>query len=363
MTARVFSTQSFTDAWSTQFAQVVAAAAGKDGRLSRAEAATISGRADLGRVFADDVQSFFGTSNLKSVAVSTLVKGQTAQLRAEVAQAAGADGRLSRSDAAKLSPQFRDDFLAMRAVPATPSSGDRPTPELQADVREEALRAFDSSTAQKLDPVPPALKSSRPLQTGIAHVPSSTTFDTYVVKGVIYAQRKGGDPTLDGYYQIGEVPPRGTGRADLRSQIDSITDGLDLMSESDATVHFVLGENIGQQAITPDLVRQELGAVHDTLGPTVFGYKDTDFVKLADRTTVETRDAKAFLDQQATTSDPDDPVAFEQARKWSALRTVLEQNLTDLQLYRFGDTSISVMIVGRTKNGDLAGVLSGVVET
>ena len=32
-------------------------------------------------------------------------------------------------------------------------------------------------------------------------------------------------------------------------------------------------------------------------------------------------------------------------------------------MYRFGDINISTFIVGRTKTGELAGLLTGVVET
>lgn len=54
---------------------------------------------------------------------------------------------------------------------------------------------------------------------------------------------------------------------------------------------------------------------------------------------------------------------MDQARRFGELTTLLESQLTDMTVVRFGDVNISTFIVGRTKNGELAGILTGQVET
>lgn len=268
MTVR-FTPKSFADAFTTGFTKAVTDAAGKDGRLTKAEAQKIAGP------FTDDALSFFEASGQKSVSVSKLIGQQRDAVLASATAAAGADGQLSATDAQKLAPQYRDDFQVLRAGPTS---------------------------------------------TG---------------------------PSL----------------ADLKAKIDAATDGLWLTSESNAKVEFVSAAGIGSQPITEALVRSTLAAQHDALGPDLYGSHDASFVKLADRSLDRQSDGKAWLDRQATNFDPNDPASVAQAQKWAALRDTLTANLSDLQVFRFGSVNITTLVIGRTTQGDLAGVLSAVVET
>ena len=72
---------------------------------------------------------------------------------------------------------------------------------------------------------------------------------------------------------------------------------------------------------------------------------------------------KDFLDDRATNVDPNDPASIAQGKRFAELKAVLESQLTDLKVYRFGTISISTFIVGRTSTGELAGLLTGQVET
>jgi len=361
MAIRCGTPKSFADAFTTDFTKVVNEAAGKDGRLSKSEAARIATRPDGGKVFADDALSFFEQSGQKSVAAAKLIGLEHDAALAEATVAAGHDGKLSKADAQKLPAYFRDDFSALRVGPLTSS---RTPAELAADVTEAALRSFDAGTATKLSGPPAALRGLNPVASGVAHDASGTRLDVYVAGDTIYASRASDTPSpLVGFYRVGQVPAEGTGRAALRSAVDAATQDLWLTSESDARVRFVLGEDIGQAPITEALVRSKLGGAHDTLGPSLYGYQDSEFVKLADRTAEPVGDGKAWLDARASNFDPNDPASVAQAQQWGQLRDVLEQNLTDLQVFRFGTINITTLVVGRTAAGDLAGVLSAVVET
>lgn len=268
------SPKTFAQAWSTQFAQVVTAAAGRDGRLSRAEAARLAAQPDTA-VFADNAWEPFASGQQSISARKLIAQGQAAALAAAT-RAAGADGRLSEADFARLPSLFGADALALRGA-------------------------------------------------------------------------------------TGSGP--GGSLSELKRQVDAATDGMWLISESDAHVAFMDGGNIGDRPITEALIRERLGATHDALRPDIYGFHDDQFVPLADRTAEPVRDAHAFLAHRSQPGDPSDPYSVAQARKWAQLAQVLESNLTDLQLYRFGTVDISVMLVGRTADGELTGVMSAVVET
>jgi hypothetical protein len=271
------SPKTFADAWSTRFAEVVTVAAGKDGRLSRAEAARLSAQPATA-VFADNAWEPFAASGQKTISARKLVaQGQAAALAAAT-RAAGPDGRLSAADLRRLPALFGADAFELRAMQAT-------------------------------------------------------------------------------------VPTPGDSLNELKRQVDAATSGLWLTSESDAHVAFIRGGAIGSQPITEALVREQLGAAHDQLGPDIYGSHNNHFIPLADRTAEPVRDAHAFLARRSQPGDPSDPASVAQAQQWAQLSQVLESNLTDLQLYRFGTVDISVMLVGRTADGELTGVMSAVVET
>ena len=52
-----------------------------------------------------------------------------------------------------------------------------------------------------------------------------------------------------------------------------------------------------------------------------------------------------------------------EAERFRQLKRLLEDNLTDLQVARFGKTRIDIYVVGFDKDGDLAGIKTKAVET
>ncbi|MEH2278383.1 MAG: nuclease A inhibitor family protein [Nostoc sp.] len=50
-------------------------------------------------------------------------------------------------------------------------------------------------------------------------------------------------------------------------------------------------------------------------------------------------------------------------QKFQTLVQTLKDNLSDINVYRVGQINIDTYIIGQTKNGDLAGVVTKLVET
>ncbi len=58
-----------------------------------------------------------------------------------------------------------------------------------------------------------------------------------------------------------------------------------------------------------------------------------------------------------------DAFAAEYAGKWKALSEGVGQNLSDLKLFRFGTVEATYVLVGRARSGELAGFMTGAIET
>ena len=85
-------------------------------------------------------------------------------------------------------------------------------------------------------------------------------------------------------------------------------------------------------------------------------------------------DTTASLDNMAAVDDPADPASVEIAAAFSKVKKLVEDNLTDLRLVKVGpkaaDGSLAddnglynYLVVGKTRDGQLAGVSFGSVET
>ncbi len=272
--------RTFTETWSTDFKTAVTKAAGKDGRLTMAEAQKLAARPDADKVFADNAINYLKATGKQSVSVEILAASAKAYAQRAAEVAAGPDGKLSLADGAKLPADLKEDFFMLRgkAVPGT-------TP-----------------------------------------------------------------------------PVSGSALAAAKAALETATTDLWMPSETDAKFKFLTGTQLNGAPITVDLVRAQLSAQHDAMLPDVM-YVDPARASLAGKTQVEERPAAEFLTNLATNVDPNDPASIAQGQRFAQLKTVLESQLTDLKVYRFGEIEISTFIVGRTRTGELAGLLTGVVET
>lgn len=154
----------------------------------------------------------------------------------------------------------------------------------------------------------------------------------------------------------------------LRKAVEKATEGLVFISEGDAQVLFVGAPGSQVTEVTPEAVVALLSAQHD--GRTDLYLGSTGPLAPLDGRPVEVRDAGSFFANRVQPSDPEDKTSVRYARQWRELQKVLTQELQDLRVIRFGDPEwgtmsggISVFIVGRTAAGELAGVLTGSVET
>lgn len=275
------SVRTFTETWSTDFKEAVKKAAGTDGRLTMSEAQKLSQRSDADKVFADNAINYLKATGKQSVSVEVLATSAKAYAQRQAELAAGPDGKLSLADGAKLPSDLRDDFFMLRG------------------------------------------KS----------VPATTT------------------------------PSTGTSvMPEVKAKLEAAVTDLWMPSETDAKFKFLGGTQLNGAPITPALVRAQLTAQHDAVLADVM-YVDPHEIPLASKTHVEERDAAAFLDQLATNYDPADTVSAANAASFAKLKTALQAELTDLKVYRFGEIAISTFIVGRTKTGELAALLTGQVET
>jgi hypothetical protein len=78
---------------------------------------------------------------------------------------------------------------------------------------------------------------------------------------------------------------------------------------------------------------------------------------------VETKTAADFFRVAASDAEWKNAEQLAAARRFQALLSLLEQNLTDLKVFRVGDINLPVYIAGRGASGHWLGVSTRVVET
>jgi hypothetical protein len=108
------SPQEFAKTWTRGFARAVREAAGRDGRLSRSEGAQIAARTDGLSVYADNVENFFEETGQKSVAVEKLIGTGHNYAEAQAERVGGDNQRVSLLEARMLPADLRTEFFALR---------------------------------------------------------------------------------------------------------------------------------------------------------------------------------------------------------------------------------------------------------
>jgi hypothetical protein len=274
--------------------------------------------------------------------VRTFTETWSNDFKDAVTRAAGKNGKLSAAEVKKLAASTGPDkMFADTAAQLLKAAGNhaQPIETIVASARAYAQRAAEAAAG-------PDKKIS--LADG-AKLPKDLVEDFFLLRG-----RAAPSTT-----PVTPAPAAGLPMAELKTKVEAAVNGLWLTSESDAKLKFLTGTQLNGAAITPAIVRSQLGAQHDAvMGDVMYG-----MTPLASRSETEVRSASAFLTQLATPMDPADPDSVASAAKFAELKKLLQDNLTDLQVIRFGTINISTFIVGRTASGELAGVLSGQVET
>lgn len=275
--------------------------------------------------------------------VRTFTETWSADFKEAVTKAAGKNGKLSTAEVKKLAASTGPDkMFADTAAQLLKAAGNhaQPIEAIVAQAKAYAQRAAEAAAG-------PDKKIS--LADG-AKLPKDLVEDFFTLRGRPAPSTTPVTPT---------PTTSGLPVGELKTKVEAAVNGLWLTSESDAKIKFLTGTQLNGAAITPAIVRSQLTAQHDAvMSDVMYG-----MTPLASRSQTEVRSANAFLTQLATPMDPADPDSVASAAKFAELKKLLEENLTDLQVIRFGRINISTFIVGRTAAGELAGVLSGQVET
>ncbi len=274
--------------------------------------------------------------------VKTFTETWSADFKDAVTKAAGKNGKLSVSEAKKLAASATPDkMFADTALNLLKAAGNTAQ---SIDSLVSSAKAY----AQRAAEVAAGADKKLSLEDG-AKLPKDLVEDFFLLRG-----KPVPSTTTPVTPSSGGLP-----LAQLGPALETAVAGLWVTSESDAKLKFLSGAQLGGAAISPALVRAQLRAQHDVLMPDVmYGASP-----LASRTKTEQRSANAFLAKLATPMDPGDPASVASAQRFAQLKTLLQANLTDLTVIRFGSRNISTFIVGRTASGELAGLLTGQVET
>lgn len=128
----------------------------------------------------------------------------------------------------------------------------------------------------------------------------------------------------------------------LKSKLDLVLGTVRWPSESLETIHAV---SLGRARTMPSAA-----SLLERLGE-------------SSGTKIELHNFEEVFTHLIEADDFGDPAAIERKQKLAELRDLLKQELSDLQVYRVGQIDMDVFILGRTKAGELAGVMTSVVET
>jgi Nuclease A inhibitor-like protein len=86
-------------------------------------------------------------------------------------------------------------------------------------------------------------------------------------------------------------------------------------------------------------------------------------LNLEESTPIETQNFNQFFEYVTEYQDWHSPEEKQIVRKFRELVEGLEQNLTDLEVYRIGESQIDAYVVGKTKLGNWAGIKTKLIET
>jgi hypothetical protein len=274
----------------------------------------------------------------KPPTVQKFVETWSADFKEAVKKAAGPDGKLTSAEAKKLARSPLDErMFADTAVNYFKTTGKK---SVSVEVIAEEMKAY----AQRAATAAAGADGTLSLEDG-KKLPTDLKEDFFVLRGNATVA------PLD-------VPASASMKA-ARTALLAATKDLLMPSETDAKFGFLTGKQLNGAPITEGVLRQQLSGQHDAVLPHLMPGSG----KLSTKRQVEVRDASAFFQHIIDGADPADPASMANATRFAALKQTIDAHLTDVKVYRFGTISISTMIVGRTKDGELAALLTGQVET
>jgi hypothetical protein len=132
-------------------------------------------------------------------------------------------------------------------------------------------------------------------------------------------------------------------RSTITEILRSASADLLFLSESESPFEVFLWELPADAQIAPEMIIDRTGVPIDTL--------------------IEFTDLTSFFAVATTPQDWHGAAEIEMVNRYQNLVRVLQENLTDIQVVRVGEINIDVYIVGKTSDGNLAGLKTNVVET
>ncbi len=130
-------------------------------------------------------------------------------------------------------------------------------------------------------------------------------------------------------------------KVNLSEEIKRAAEGLWYISETDAEIFPFTGSKA--DSVTKENLLKQIGKPTDApVEERGFDEMFARFIKIQDW----------FGDEEKAT-----------AEKFAALKSLLEKNLTDLQVFKVGDIERDIYFVGLDKEGNLAGIQTKAVET
>jgi len=130
--------------------------------------------------------------------------------------------------------------------------------------------------------------------------------------------------------------------------LEEATRGLLFMSESDYPFEVVRWEGI--EEVTPEYLRRVAG-------------QDATAAAAGAAAPVEERTVAEFFRVAAGEQEWKGEADIALAKRYQSLVRLLEENLTDVKVYRVGEINIGVYVVGRSAEGNWLGVSTQLVET
>ncbi|MDY6897934.1 MAG: nuclease A inhibitor family protein [Cyanobacteriota bacterium] len=80
-------------------------------------------------------------------------------------------------------------------------------------------------------------------------------------------------------------------------------------------------------------------------------------------TTIEVRELDKFFSQATAESDWYNDEEMAECKRYRELVNLLKTHLTDIKVYRVGETEINYYILGKTESGSIAGLSTISIET
>lgn len=126
-------------------------------------------------------------------------------------------------------------------------------------------------------------------------------------------------------------------------QLEAALCGLAYQSESDYPLELVHWKRTGDSAVNAEFVRAQLEQ-----GPDI---------------NIEEQDAQKFLQECCLVQPWFGDEERVMARRFKALQDLLNAQLKYMQLFRLGETEVTIVLVGQDSSGDVSGFKTISVET